>query len=136
MSNQYVIDGLRSRLAEIQATIRATEQRLRTLAHDKATVAGALRLFENEANPDRVSLGIQSGAFARTILDTLREAGEPLSARGIAEALVKGKTLERADFNMLIARVRNALPRLSDRLDGEKRERTTYWRISGDLPPG
>jgi hypothetical protein len=123
-----VIDGLRSRLAEIQATIRATEQRLRVLAHDKATIAGALRLFENEVNPDRVSLGIQSGAFARTILDTLRQAGEPLSARGIAEALTVGKTLERVEFNMLIARVRNALPRLSDRLEGERRERTTFWR--------
>ena len=131
MSNQYVIDGLRSRLAEIQATIRATEQRLRTLAHDKATIAGALRLFENEANPDRVSLGIQSGAFARTILDTLRQAEGPLSARGIAEALVQGKTLDKADFNMLIARVRNALPRLSDKLEGERRERTVFWRVKG-----
>lgn len=129
MSNQYVIDGLRVKLAEIQATIRATEQRLRTLAHDKATVSGALRLFENEENPDRVSLGIQSGAFARTILDTLREAGEPLSARGIAEALAKGKPLDKAEFGMLIARVRNALPRLSDKLDGEKRDRTTFWRV-------
>lgn len=52
-----------------------------------------------------------------------------MSARGIAEALVTGKAMDKADFGMLIARVRNALPRLSDKLEGEKRDRTVFWRV-------
>jgi hypothetical protein len=36
--NQYVTDGLRVKLAEIQATIRATNQRLRVLEAARLTI--------------------------------------------------------------------------------------------------
>lgn len=129
--NQYVTDGLRVKLAEIHNAIRATEQRLKVLTADKATVMRALRLFEAEETPGTFSLGIQIGAFRRTILDTLREADAGLSARDIADRLASraGRPLERQEFNMLVARVRNAIPRMSDRLEGELRDRTTYWRV-------
>jgi hypothetical protein len=38
MSNQVVIVGLRVKLAEIAASIGATEHRLKRLGHDKATI--------------------------------------------------------------------------------------------------
>ena len=124
------------RLAGIAATIRATEQRLRALAADRATIQAAIRLFETEdgERPGAPSLGIQAGAFSRTVLDTLRRAETPLSARGIAEAMAReraGRALERQEIEMLVARVRNTLPRLSDKLDGELRDRTTFWRVRG-----
>jgi hypothetical protein len=76
-------------------------------------------------------LAIQSGAFTRTILETLRDAGEPLSIRQMAERLSgrAGRPLDAREFNLLVARVRNAVPRLGDKLDGELRDRTTFWRV-------
>ena len=128
---QYVTDGLRVKLAEIQAAIRTTEHRLKGLASDKATVTRALRLFEAEDAPSPVSLGFPSGAFSRTILDTIREADRPVCARDIAERLAAktGRTMEQPKRSQLLARVRNAMSRLSDKLDGELRDRTTYWRV-------
>ena len=52
-----------------------------------------------------------------------------MSPRDIAEALTAGATLDTREFNALLARVRNGLTRLSDKLDGELRDRTTYWRV-------
>jgi hypothetical protein len=50
-------------------------------------------------------------------------------ARDIAEAPTAGKTLDKREFDALLARVRNGLTRLSDRLDRELRDRTTYRRV-------
>jgi hypothetical protein len=130
--NQYVTDGLRVKLAEIQATIRATNQRLKVLEAERLTINRALRLFEPEDAPkSAAALGYPAGAFSRVILDTLRQASEPLSARQIAEKLTESaeRPLDKREFGGLLARVREAMPRLSDRLDGELRERTTYWRV-------
>jgi hypothetical protein len=53
----------------------------------------------------------------------------PVSARDIAEALTVGQTLGKQEFDGLLARVRNGLTWLPDRLEGELRDRTTYWRV-------
>jgi hypothetical protein len=134
MSNQYVIDRLRVKLAEIQADARATEQRLRRLAHDKAVILDALRLFDVQDAGRRSSLRIKRGTLARTILDTLREAGEPMSVRQVGERLAERAEapLSKSDMNKLVAQVRNAMPRLSDALDTETRDRVTYWRVKKD----
>ena len=133
MSNQFVIDGLRMKLAEIQTAIRATEQRLRKLASDKATVTAVLCLFDETGDTaGNAALGIQAGAFTRTILDTLRDAEAPLSAREIADKLAtrSERPLDKREFGLLVARVRNTLPRISTHLEGDLRDRTTYWRIA------
>jgi hypothetical protein len=54
-----------------------------------------------------------------------------MCARDIAEALTTGQTLTKPEFSALLARVWNGLTRLSDWLEGEQRERTTYWRVRG-----
>jgi hypothetical protein len=81
-----------------------------------------------------VTLGIQSGAFTRTILEVIRDAGQPLYVREIAEVLAKraGRPLDKREFGLVMARVRNAMPRLGDQLDGELRGRATYWAIQGE----
>jgi hypothetical protein len=58
MSNQYVTDGLRVKLAEIISTMRVAEQRLRKLAHDKAIITAALRLFDQDGT-EVPALGIR-----------------------------------------------------------------------------
>src|SRR5258708_27221519 len=120
--NQYVIDGLRVKLAETQRAIREAEQKLRHLSSDKATITKALRLFDPDAGkPDTFSLGIASGTFGRTILELLRDASEPMCASQITEALAtrSREPLDKTQTSALLARVRNALARLGDELDGE-----------------
>ncbi|MGH9592036.1 MAG: hypothetical protein ACRD5L_03020 [Bryobacteraceae bacterium] len=128
MPNTFVIDGLRVKLAEINATIRDTEHRLKCLGGDRATIQAALRLFD-DVGTEAPQLGIPRGSFNRTILDCLRRSDSALSARGIAETLAGDKPLAKRQMLLLTARVRNALPRLSEHLDGEKREDATYWRV-------
>ena len=129
--NQYAIDGLKVKLAEIATAIRETEKRLKVLGEHKTIITQALRLMGEETGEGPVSLGIASGAFTRTILDVLRQADRPMCVRDIADVLVQraGKTLDRREFNLVVARVRNAMPRLSDQLEGELRDRTTFWRV-------
>jgi hypothetical protein len=131
MENQLVIEGLRVKLAEIQAAIRTGEQRLRALGRDKDTINRALAIMGASNEEGAVSLGIASGAFTRTILEVIRNASRPMSVRDIAEVLAQraGRPLDKREFNLVVARVRNAMPRLSDRLHGELRDRTVYWDI-------
>lgn len=56
---------------------------------------------------------------------SVRQVGERLAER--AEA-----PLSKSDMNKLVAQVRNAMPRLSDALDTETRDRVTYWRVKKD----
>jgi hypothetical protein len=132
MENQYALDGLRAKLAEINAASRAAQHQMRSLAADKETITRALAIMGAEPGDGAVSLGIAAGAFSRTILETLRGAEEPLCVREIAAALAPraGRPLDKRETGLLVARVRNAMPRLADRLDGELRGRTTYWRVN------
>lgn len=131
MSNQFVTDGLRVKLSEIQAAIRASEQRIKELTSDKATITDALRIMGVDPGEGAVALGIKPGTFTRTILDMLRDADQPLCVREIAGKLAERseRPLDKRERNLVVARVRNVMPRLSDQLDGELRERTTYWRV-------
>jgi hypothetical protein len=54
-----------------------------------------------------------------------------MTVREIALALVRrgGKELNGSALALVVARVRNAMPRLGDQLDGELRGRTTFWRV-------
>jgi hypothetical protein len=131
MENQLVIEGLRVKLAEIQAAIRTGEQRLKALARDQETITKALAIMGSENVEGAVSLGIATGAFTRTILEVIRDADRPLCVREIAYVLTQraGRQLNKREFNLEVARIRNAMPRLSDQLDGKLRERTTFWQI-------
>ena len=71
--------------------------------------------------------------FTPAILDTIRYSGAALPARRIADALAGGRMPDKSQFNLPIARVRRALPRLSRQLDGALRGRTAFRRVKGDL---
>jgi hypothetical protein len=120
MRNQYVTDGLRVKLAEIQAAIRASEQRIKELTSAKATITDALRIMGSDTGEGAVALGIQPGTFTRTILEVLRDADGPRCVREIAGKLAgrSERPLDKRQFNLVVARVRNVMPRLSDQLEG------------------
>jgi hypothetical protein len=87
-----------------------------------------LRLFD-DAGTEAPQLGIPRGSFYGRFLEVLRDAGEPLSTCGIAEALAGEKGLNKRQMGLLVARVSNAPPRLRDNPEGELRVRSTYWRV-------
>jgi hypothetical protein len=134
--NQYAIDGLKVKLGEIASAIREGERRLKSLASDRAIIVEALRIMGGDATEEAVALGIRPGTFTRTILDVLRDADGPLCVRDIADVLAKRseRPLDKREVNLVVARVRNVMPRLSDQLDGELRERTTFWRVKTKSP--
>jgi hypothetical protein len=51
--------------------------------------------------------------------------------REIADVLAKrsDRPLDKRERNLVVARVRNVMPRLSDQLEGKLRDRTMYWRV-------
>ena len=81
----------------------------------------------SDPSQEGVALGIQAGAFTRTILEAIWDAGQPLCVREIADVLAKraGRPLDRRELGLAVARVRNAMLRLSDRLDGIAVTRST-----------
>jgi hypothetical protein len=88
-----------------------------------------LRMFDGGADSKSIApLGFRSGGFSRTILEAIREADVPVCAREIAERLAVN--LDKAEFTGLLARVREAVRRMSDKLDGDLR-----GRVNADLPP-
>lgn len=132
MKNQLAIEGLRVKLNEISNALRACEQRIAQLTTDKATIHAALKVMGSDSNEGAVSLGIQRGAFSRTILEVLRDAPEPLTVREIALGLARrgGKDLDGPALALVVARVRNAMPRMSERLKGTLQGRTTFWEVA------
>jgi hypothetical protein len=127
------MDGLRVKLAEINAAIRDMGNKLKPLGHDKGTILAAPRRFDDTAAPTP-SLGIPRGSFNCTILEALRGAGEPLNVRQVAERLKGEKAMQKSELDRLVARVRNLLPRSSDQLEGELRDRATYRRVKAESP--
>jgi hypothetical protein len=79
------------------------------------------------------ALGIRQGTFSRTILDVPRDADGPLCVRDIADVIAKrsDRPLVKRELNPVVDRVRNVVPRLNDQLEGELRDRTTFWRVAG-----
>ena len=61
----------------------------------------------------------------------LRDAPEPLTVREIALGLARkgGKDLDGPALALVVARVRNAVPRMSEQLEGELRGLATYGRV-------
>ena len=52
----------------------------------------------------------------------MREIAETLALQAV-------RHLDKREFGLVVAKVRNAMPRLSDRLEGELREGTKYWQV-------
>jgi hypothetical protein len=132
MANEMLIEGLRTKLADIQNQSREVERQLRRLTTDRNIVLSALRLFE-EPGHSQTPGQKQRGTLVRSIYETLGKTDEALPPRRIAERLAaRGKrTLTPREFEYLLSRVRAALPRLSDKLTSEMREgdQAVYWRI-------
>lgn len=139
MENSFVISGLKAKRAEIDGELRLAERRLAQLAADLAAIDATLRLFDPSVVPaaikPRLRRGrpVASGSFTRTVMDVLREASQPLTAREIAAQSAAALGLDvgtaRA-MQRVIGQVRNVLARARDGVASEKVGDLVRWKVS------
>ena len=122
MADPIVISSLSKKRAEIDGAIRAAEKQIAQLRVDLGVIDAAICIFDPSRLPGKIKpvqkrakpTLFRHGECARTVLDVLRTAGEPLTVRAIAERMVREYHLdlkEPDDLDKLINRVRNTLLR-------------------------
>src|SRR5580658_7137196 len=130
MQNDLVIAGLKRKRAELDGELRLAERRVAQLHGDLTALDTTLRLFDPNMRPETIKprlkrgrpASIPSGSFSRAVLDVLRQASGPLTAREIAVGVAGAlgldvgtpRTMQRA-----IGQVRNALARTREGVVGE-----------------
>jgi hypothetical protein len=109
------------------------------LRADIASLDGAIRVFDPTAAPDKIRpilrrkkpTLIPRGQCSRTILDMLRNADNPMTAREIAAQLAARYQMDASDrdaMKALVAKVRNTLARQRG-LVSEARGDAKAWRV-------
>src|ERR1700690_1548430 len=131
MENEAVIAGLKRKRAEIDGELRLAERRMAQLAGDLGAIDATLRLFDPSLVPANIKPRLRrqrrsaalSGSFTRTVMDVLREASQPLTAREIGAAVATRLALDvvapRA-MQRVIGQVRNVLARVRSGIVSEK----------------
>ena len=102
MSESHVVTGLVAKRAELAGRIEQCHRELERLVANVSYLDGSIKLFAPDYKLEglRVKTHRQrnqyfhQGECQRLVLEILRDAEEPLSARQIAEALVERKALE------------------------------------------
>jgi len=142
MADPHVISALRAKRAELSGELIAAEQRIVQLRADIASLDGAIRVFDPTAAPNKIRpilrrkkpTPIPRGQCSRAILDMLRQAEGPMTAREIAAQLVARYQIDATDnaaMKALVAKVRNTLARQKV-LVSEMRGYTKAWRVKVD----
>ncbi len=96
MSDDILISGLKRKYAQLAGQLRQARKTAHDLKEDMATVKATLKLFSAEAALEGVKplappvngRWFRHGQCSRAVLDTLRQAHEPLTLRQIAERVV------------------------------------------------
>jgi hypothetical protein len=139
MADPHVISALRSKRAELSGELIAAEKRIVQIRADISSLDGAIRVFDPTAEPHNIRpilrrkklALIPRGQCSRAILDMLRTAADPMTAREIAAQLAARYQMDanNADaMNALIAKVRNTIARQKG-LVSEMRSDAKAWRV-------
>jgi hypothetical protein len=139
MANTFVISGLREKRAEFSGELIAAEKRMVQLRADIDSLDGAIRVFDPTSEPHKIRpilrrrkpAFIPRGQCSRAILDMLRDADGPMTAREIAAQLAARYQMDASNtdaMKALVAKVRNTLAR-QKRLASEMRGDAKAWRV-------
>jgi hypothetical protein len=132
MEHDHIIAGLVRKRAELDGDVREAEKRIAALRADIDALDRTMRLFDPAQPAASVRSAVGIGGFTRPILDTLRQAETPLSARDIATKLAAARGQDvstSAAMQAMTNRVRGALSRARAGLVSEKRGDTIFWRV-------
>jgi hypothetical protein len=139
MADPHVISALREKRAELSGELIAAERRIVQLRADIGSLDGAIRIFDPTLEPDKIRpilrrkkpAFIPRGQCSRAVLDMLRVADAPMTAREIAARLVALYQVDASNtvaINALVAKVRNSLARQKG-LASEPRGDAKAWRV-------
>ena len=135
MAIPRVLSGLAKKRGQLAAELEHHEAQAERCRKDIATIDGALALWK-QGMPLRKSRYLPHETvvphLAREIVDTLRDASEPPTARQIIDAIADGRNLDRDQWLRLQATVYWRLRdmRKDGRLVSEKRGGRVRWTLS------
>jgi hypothetical protein len=134
MADPHVISALREKRAELSGELIAAEKRIVELRADIDSLDRTIRVFDPTAEPHTIRpilrrkkpTLIPRGQCSRAILDMLRHAEVPMTAREIAAQLAARYQMDAS--NALVAKVRNTVARQRG-LVSETRGDAKVWRV-------
>jgi hypothetical protein len=105
MADSHCLSGLVAKRAELAGEIRLAEERLDQLRADILHLDAAIRIIDPGYHTDAIVPKVRrqrrewfgNGELLRMVLETLRKAPEPLTAREIAVALMERRGFDTAD---------------------------------------
>ncbi len=105
MAEPHVIGALRNKRAELAGMLRQLERQLVQQRANLAHVDATMRLFDPDIRPNDIrpkqprerNAWFRPGECLRLIYDELREATQPVTARELAERIMRIKAIPAAD---------------------------------------
>jgi hypothetical protein len=139
MADPHVISALKEKRAELSGELIAAEKRILQLRYDISSLDRTIRLFDPTAEPHTIRpilrrkkpTLIPRGQCSRAVLDMLRNAEAPMTAREIAAQLALRYQMDSGNtdtIKALVAKVRNTLARQKG-LASEVRGDAKAWRV-------
>jgi hypothetical protein len=140
MAEPHVISALRAKRAELSVELIAAEKRILQLRDDIASLDRTIRVFDPTAEPHTIRpilrrkkpTVIPRGQCSRAVLETLRHADSPMTAREIAMQLAARYQMGASNtdaMKALVAKVRNTLARQRE-LSSETRGGAKAWWVA------
>jgi len=144
MADEHTIGGLMRKRAELAGKIEYLQREMRDLVQDLDHVDATIRVFDPTAD-----VGLSKvkqypprhqafrGEMVRFVLQTLREASEPITSLEIALGVVEGRGLDKADTRTVVLfRKRVGACLFNLRKQGTVREvpregTYKYWELAG-----
>lgn len=140
MADPHVISALREKRAELSGELIAAERRILQLHDDISSLDRTIRVFDPTAELHTIRpilrrkkpTLIPRGQCSRAILDMLRQADNPMTAREIAAQLAARYQMDASNIDAmkaLVAKVRNTLAGQKG-LVSELRGDTKAWMVA------
>jgi hypothetical protein len=105
----FVISGLVRKRADLAGEIERTQTALQSMIRDLENLDATIRLFDADYQVEAIKPKAfrppedwaHRGEMTRIILDTLRQAAEPLTSRDVAVALMQARALDATNVKFL-----------------------------------
>ena len=106
--NSFVLPGLVRKRAELAGDIENAQVALQNMIRDLENLDATIRLFDADYKVEAIKPNAfrppedwaHRGEMTRIILDILRQAAEPLTARDIADQLMRERALDLENINL------------------------------------
>jgi hypothetical protein len=138
MADPHVISALKAKRAELSGELIAAEKRIVELRADINSLDRTIRVFDPTSEPHTIRpilrrkkpTLIPRGQCSRAILDMLRLAEVPMTAREIAAQLAARYQMDASNMdamNALVAKVRNTLARQKGLASEMRSDAKAWW---------